>query len=222
VQELGVTEVKGKDYLPLLGIVVAAVLGFSLLCGAGVVGIDDINNAVSIGTPTSGIVDFVISNMNTMIVETVQAFSLPVITNTNTATLAPTTTLVAFTPSAGFPLVTLSSPGRTSRPPSQPTSTYIPLPTSTNTMNPPPATHTPTLTPTNTLTPTDTPSPTNTQIPTDTPTSTVTQISTDTPTSTVTQISTDTPTPTDTPNPTNTQIPTDTPTDSQTTPTSGP
>ncbi len=208
MQEPETIVVRGKDYLPLLGIVAAAVFGVSLLCGAGVVGINDINNAVSIGTPTAGIVDFVISNMNTMIVETVQGFSLPEITNTNTATLAPTTTLVAIKSPVSFPLVTLASPGRTSLPRPPRTSTYTPLPAPTNTPKPPTATLT--LAPTNTLIPTFT----DTPIPPDT----ATPIPTDT----------DTPTPPDPPTPIPTDIdtptPTDaaTPTDDPTTPISGP
>ena len=174
MQEPETTVVRGKDYLPLLGIVAAAVFGISLLCGAGVVGINDINNAVSIGTPTAGVVDFVISNMNTMIVATAHAFSLPEITNTNTATLTPTTTLVVFKTSVSLPLATLFSPGRTSHPPPPRTSTYTPLPAPTNTLKPPPpATYTPTINPTDTRIPTftDTPIPpdTDTPIPPDTP-----------------------------------------------------
>ena len=80
---------KAKEYVPLLGLVMAAVIGVSLLCGVAVVGISDINNAIPLGTQTAGLVDFVISNMNTMIVETVQAFSQPesflLISPTNTA-----------------------------------------------------------------------------------------------------------------------------------------
>jgi len=194
--------VRGKDYQPLLGLVAAAVLGVSLLCGVGVVGINDINNAVSIGTPTAGIVDFVISNMNTMIVETVQAFSLPEITNTNTATLVPTTTLtpttrpVIFKTAAGFLFATLIPPGLTSAPPLPRTSTYTPLPTPTNTPKPT-ATYTPTHTPTNTPSPTftDTQTPTDTHTPTPTDTDTPTPTDTDIPTPT----DTDVPTPTDTP-----------------------
>lgn len=205
MQESETMVVRGKDYLPLWGIVAAAVLGVSLLCGAGVVGINDINNAVSVGTPTAGIVDFVISNMNTMIVETVQAFSLPVIANTNIATLAPTSTPVAFNTSVSFPLATLSLPGQTSHPPLPHTSTYTPLNTLTSTPTPTPtnkptstATYTPTPTPTNTPTDTATPTPTDTDTPTPTDTYTPTPTDTDTPTPT----DTDTPTPTDTDTPT--------------------
>jgi hypothetical protein len=142
VQESQTIVVRGKDYLPLGGIVAAAALGVSLLCGVSVIGINDINNAVAIGTPTAGIVDFVISNMNTMIVETVQAFSQPEIMNTNTATLAPTITLtpkktlVAFKTSASFPLATLFPQGQNSGPPPPGTSTYTPLPTPTTTPKP--------------------------------------------------------------------------------------
>ena len=205
MQESETMVVRGKDYLPLWGIVAAAVLGVSLLCGAGVVGINDINNAVSVGTPTAGIVDFVISNMNTMIVETVQAFSLPVIANTNIATLAPTSTPVAFNTSVSFPLATLSLPGQTSHPPLPHTSTYTPTNTLTSTPTPTPtnkptstATYTPTPTPTNTPTDTATPTPTDTDTPTPTDTYTPTPTDTDTPTPT----DTDTPTPTDTDTPT--------------------
>ena len=205
MQESETMVVRGKDYLPLWGIVAAAVLGVSLLCGAGVVGINDINNAVSVGTPTAGIVDFVISNMNTMIVETVQAFSLPVIANTNIATLTPTSTPVAFNTSVSFPLATLSLPGQTSHPPLPHTSTYTPLNTLTSTPTPTPtnkptstATYTPTPTPTNTPTDTATPTPTDTDTPTPTDTYTPTPTDTDTPTPT----DTDTPTPTDTDTPT--------------------
>jgi len=214
VQEPETIVVRGKDYQPLLGIVAAAALGVSLLCGVGVVGINDINNAVSIGTPTAGIVDFVISNMNTMIVETVQAFSLPEMTNTNAATLAPTTTLTptnrpfAFKTAAGFLFATSIPPRRTSGPPPPSTGTYTPLPTSTNTPKPT-ATYTPTQTSTNTPSPTftDTPTPTDTHTPTPTDTHTPTPTDTHTPT----------PTDTDVPTPTDTDVPT--PTD---TPTSGP
>ena len=212
MQESETMVVRGKDYLPLWGIVAAAVLGVSLLCGAGVVGINDINNAVSVGTPTAGIVDFVISNMNTMIVETVQAFSLPVIANTNIATLAPTSTPVAFNTSVSFPLATLSLPGQTSHPPLPHTSTYTPLNTLTSTPTPTPtptnkptstATYTPTLTPTNTPTDTATPTPTDTDTPTPTDTATPTPTDTDTPTptDTYTPMPTDTDTPTPIPGP---------------------
>lgn len=207
MQEQEATLVRGRDYLPLLGIVMAAVMGLSLLCGAGLVGISDINNAASMGTPTSGVVDFVISNMNTIIVETVQAFSLPVIANTDIATLAPTSTPVAFKTSASFPLATLSLPGQTSYPLLPRTSTYTPLNTLTST-----STSTPTLTPTNTPTLTATHTPTFT--PTNTPTDTPTPTPTDTPTPTPTD--TDTPTPTDTATPTPTDTDTPTPTDTDT------
>ena len=183
MQEPETIVVRGKDYLPLSGIIVAAVFGVSLLCGASVVGINDINNAVSIGTPTAGVVDFVISNMNTMIVQTVQAFSQPEVTNTDTVTLTPTNTFVAFNTPASFPFGTFVPPGRTFRPPVARTSTHTPLPAPTNTPKPQPATYTPTLNPTNTRIPTftDTPIPpdtvtpippdTDTPAPPDTPTS---------------------------------------------------
>ncbi len=192
--------------VPLLGIVAAAVFGVSLLCGAGVVGISDINNAVSIGTPTAGVVDFVISNMNTMIVQTVVAFSPPEITNTSTATLAPTNTFVAFGTPTGFPLATLLPPGRTSRPPPARASTYTPLPAPTNTPKPQPATYTPTLNPTNTHIPTFT----DTPIPPDTVTPIPPDTDTPIPPDTVTPIppDTDTPIPPDT----DTPVPPDTPT----------
>jgi hypothetical protein len=170
VQEPETIAVRGKDYLPLLGIVMAAVMGLSLLCGAGIVGINDINNAVSIGTPTAGLVDFVFSNMNTMIVETAQAFSLPEIADTNTSTLTPTITLVAFKTSASFPLVTLPPLGQISRPLSPYTSTYTPLPTPTSTPTKLTATNTSTLTPTATKTLTLTPTATDTPVPTATDT----------------------------------------------------
>jgi len=175
--------VRGKDYLPLSGIIIAAVFGISLLCGAGVLGINDINNAVSIGTPTAGVVDFVISNMNTMIVQTVIAFSAPEVTNTNTVTLAPTNTFVAFNTPASFPFGTFLPPGRTSRPPVALTNASTPLPAPTNTPKPPPATYIPTLNPTNTHIPTftDTPIP-DTAVPTDAPTDIPTDAPTDIPT----------------------------------------
>jgi hypothetical protein len=152
VQEPEMTAARPKDYLPLLGIVAAAVLGVSLLCGAAVVGIGDINNAVTIGTPSAGLVDFVISNMNTMIVETVQGFSQPD-PGTNTVTLVPTNTVVLFNTSARFPLATLIQPTRTARPRPPATATYTPIPVPTKTPPPPPPTKTqtplpPTLTPT--------------------------------------------------------------------------
>ncbi len=209
MQEPETTVVRGKDYLPLWGIVAAAVLGVSLLCGVGVVGINDINNAVSIGTPTAGIVDFVISNMNTMIVETVQAFALPEIRNTNTAALTPTTTLVVFKTSVSFPFATLFPPRQTSGPPPPRTSTYTPLPTPTNTPKPS-ATYTPTVASTNTLIPTFT----NTPIPPDTDTPTPAPTDTHTPTPAPTD--TDTPAPTDTHTPAPTDTHTPAPTDTNT------
>ena len=169
--------VKAKDYVPLLGLVMAAIIGVSLLCGVAVIGISDINNAVPIGTQTEGLVDFVISNMNTMIVETVQAFSQPesvsAISPTNTGTLFLTGTLVASnTPTGTF----VGSTRTSTSPPNRParTKTPTPRPTATYTLRPPsstprpPSTYTPT--PTNTYTlvptiPTDTPDPTSTDTP---------------------------------------------------------
>ena len=85
------------------------------------------------------------------------------------------------------------------RPPATATPTNTPTDTATNT-----PTNTPTDTPTNT--PTNTP----TDTPTDTPTNTPTNTPTDTPTNTPTNTPTDTPTPTPTRTPTNTPTPTPT------------
>jgi hypothetical protein len=186
--------VRVKDYLPLLWIVAAAILGCGLIFGAGAVGLQDINNAAPRGTGTVGFMDFTISNMNTMIAETMQAFS-----NLNSA-LQPTPgdIFASNTPTIGSGIVTVTpSPaffapqGTSTRP--TPTSTRTPTPTATNT-----PTFTPTKTPTSTDTPTSTPTPTDT--PTPTPTDT------DTPTSTPTPTDTPTPTPTDTDTPTPTDI----------------
>jgi hypothetical protein len=225
VQEQEPTSVKAKDYLSLLWMVLAAALGMSLLCGVAAVGINDINNAALIGTPTAGIVNFVISNMNTMIVETVQVLSqsnpskTPLPTDTNTATVTPTGThvllnsLLGPTPVNSFHFGATSQPSNnylssTPTPTLIPTRTPSPTPTQTATHIP---TNTPTPTPTATLT--RTPTPTATDVPpTDTYTSVPTNTYTPIPTDTYTPVPTDTytpiPTDTDTPVP-----PTDTPTD---------
>ena len=194
--------------------VVAAALGMSLLCGVAVMGINDINNAALIGTPTAGIVNFVISNMNTMIVETVQVFSQPnpsktaLPSATTTATIIPTGTHVLLDSLLG------STPVNQFGGPFQPPTSYLsatPTLTAIPTRTPSPAptltathipTNTPTLTPTATLT--RTPIPTDTDVP---PTDTNTPVP---PTYTPTPTDTDTPVP---PTDTDTPVPTDTPTD---------
>ena len=167
--------VRVRDYLSLLWIVAAAVLGMSLLCGVAAMGINDINNAALIGTPTVGIVNFVISNMNTLVVETAQGFPQAQLFNTltpsptDTSTVVPTGThvIIHFLPGVSSPTSFLHVG------PNQPQPTNVlstPTVIAINTLIP---TTTPKPPPTNTLIPTNTNTPvpdTNTPIPdTDTP-----------------------------------------------------
>jgi hypothetical protein len=205
VRETDTIEVSLKDYLPLIWVVVAAVLGISLLCSAAAVGVNDINAAALAGTPTVGVVDFFVSNINTVIAETVVAFSD--IVSAPDSTSSPTGTDMSIPVTGGTPTFTPTlalSPfptfifPRTSRPPTRtntpaPTRTYTFTPSSTVTPS-----NTPTFTPSNTITPSNTPTftPSNTPIPTNTPPDTDTPVP---------------PTPTDTPVPPDTQVPTNSP-----------
>ena len=214
MQETDSLKVNTREYLPLIWIIVAAVLGASLLCGTAAAGISEMNRIALAGTPTVGIVEFLVANLNTAVVETVVAFSDVI--------GAPTVVFTPFSPDDLIPVtgdLTLTST-QTGVPtptyffltstPEPPTKTYTPTKTPTKT-----PTNTPSFTPTNTATFTPTYTPTNTPTPTDTPTPTYTYtpIPTDTPTPTDTPIptDTDTPVPTLTPTPEDTPIPTDTP-----------
>jgi len=146
------------------------------------------------------------------------------VTQTMTQTLTPTPHPTCTNP-CGCP-----SPSRTPKPTRTPTLTttfnsckVIPTltPTLTNTPTETP-TNTPTETPTNTPTatptntPTETPTNTPTETPTNTPTETPTETPTNTPTETPTNTPTATPTQTSTVTPTNTLTPTNTPTETPT------
>lgn len=200
MQETDTLKVNTREYLPLIWIIVAAVLGVSLLCGTAVAGVSEMNRIALGGTPTVGVVEFLVANLNTAVVETVVAFSGVID--------APT---AAFTPLSPGDLIPVTGDlTLTSTQTGVPTPTYFFL---TSTPEPPTKTYTPTKTPTNTpsFTPTNTSTftltytPTYTYTPTDTHTPTPTDTDTPTPTDTHTPIPTDT----DTPEPTLT--PTDTP-----------
>jgi len=163
--------VRVRDYLSLLWVVAAAVLGMTMLCGVATVGINDINNAVLIGTPTAGVVKFFISNMNTLIVETAQVFPqqqlvitpTPTSTNTNTPTSTNTHTIIHLLPNGASSGNSVSSgAAQTQVAVLSPTSLVL-------THTPLPPIPTQTLVPTSTNTPvpdTDTPVPdTDTPIP---------------------------------------------------------
>ncbi|MEP6895333.1 MAG: hypothetical protein ABI986_06980 [Chloroflexota bacterium] len=167
MQDTEAIPLKAKDYFPLLGLVGAAVLGMSLMCSAALVGMNDINNAIPLGTPTVGIVDFVISNMSTMIVQTVQAVSVPEINSTSSATPTVTATNLGTNTNTAtsYPTQNLFLPTKTFIPPQHPNNTSTPVPVHTLT-----ATPIPTNTPQPTATHTDIPVPTLTPIPVDTPT----------------------------------------------------
>ncbi|MFT3894850.1 MAG: hypothetical protein QM730_24740 [Anaerolineales bacterium] len=207
--EVDTLAVKPREYLPLLWIVFAALLGVSLLCGAAAVGVNDINQAAQAGTPAVGVVDFFVANINTVVAETVVAFSdivsAPTFTPISTPTL--TKTLIPITASATStktrrPTSTLDAADITVAPK---TKTYTPSATNTPT-NTATATYTSTNTPTATYTPTNTP--TTTKTPSTTPSAT--SIPTDTPSNTPVPTDTPMPTDTDTPVPTDTAVPIDT------------
>ena len=197
MQETDTLKVNTREYLPLIWVLVAAVLGVSLLCGTAAMGVSEMNRVALAGTPTVGIVEFLVANLNTAVVQTVVAFS--------DVMAAPT---VMFTPLSPNDLVQVTADMTvTSTMTSTSTPTFFFL---TNTPLPPTRTFTPTRTPTNT--PTFTPTHTLTFTPTFTPTLTHTPSFTSTLTFTNTPSDTPSPTPTDTdtPEPTFTPTPEDT------------
>ena len=171
---------KLKDYAGPMGVVVAAILGFSMLCAVSGMALSDPSVPTPAADESLNILDVAISNANTAAALTVGAItelvSTPTITPTNTATITPSSVPTDTPTIRVFP--TRIPPTRTRRPiqvssPTQintlaPTRTNIPVPTRTytvtsfptepptNTPEPPTATQEP---PTATEPPTDTPEP---------------------------------------------------------------
>jgi hypothetical protein len=177
--------VKPKEYLPLLWIVLAAVLGVSLLCGTAVIGVNDINQAALAGTPTVGVVDFFVANINTVIVATVEAFSevvsMPTITPTTIAAITPKPSPTLTATRTRRPTATFSGPKESSsqeKATPVPSATFTAFPTATATFTETtPPTWTPSPLPTlvePTITPSATPS--DTPVPTDDPEATNTPV----------------------------------------------
>ncbi len=185
MQEPEVPPSSRHDYLSLLWIVTAAILGCLLLGATAAVGVNDINHLVLTGTPTTNVVNYIIYGLNTAIVATVGEFSTlvppPLAKPSQTATVTSSPTIIssASITSVFFVRVTPTGRGNDANPPlptvtttktPAPTWTPFKIPTSTSTKVPAP-TQTFTPIPTNSPFPTDTPVPTDTLAPppTDTP-----------------------------------------------------
>jgi hypothetical protein len=175
--------VRVRDYGGPLGVLLAGIVGFSLLCSVSAMAMSDLSNYSPVTIEPLNLVNLAVSNLETAAALTEQAVTLFV--PTETRTVIPTATYTAsLTPTPTdtprrFVTITPTIPRRT-RPPA--TSTSIP----------------PTRTP---IPPTNTPVPTNTPIPTDTPIPPPTDTQPPPPTDTQPPPPTDTepPPPTDTP-----------------------
>ena len=163
-----------RDYTSLLGVVVAGILGMSLLCITSAIALSNPDPANPIVLEPASIVDMAIQNLNTVSALTVQAVavsidSTPTLSATAVAA-SPTLTSSAFPTLPRFTSTATRRPRATSTPmrvpptntPRPPTNT--PIPSSTKTPIPPP-THTNTAIPPTTETtvvyPTDEPTATN-------------------------------------------------------------
>ncbi len=175
MQDLEVPSSSRREYLSLLWIVTAAILGCLLLGGTAAVGVNDINRRVLTGTPTTNIVNYIIYNLNTAVVATVVEFSTlvppPIVRPSQTATIttSPTITSSASVTSAFFVPPTSAGHGNANGnllPSATSTKTMAPLLTPTKIST---STKVPEPTQTSTLVPSNTPNPTNTLVPTDTP-----------------------------------------------------
>jgi hypothetical protein len=152
--------VRLRDYGGPLGVLLAGVVGFSLLCSVSTMAMSDLSNYSPVTIEPLNLVDLAVSNLETAAALTEQAVTVFVPTETRTVTATKTLTpSPTFTPTntpRRFVTITPTIPRRT-RPPR--TATSIP------------PTRTP-IPPTNTPLPTDTPIPTDTNTPipdTDTP-----------------------------------------------------
>jgi hypothetical protein len=177
--------VRVRDYGGPLGVLLAGIVGFSLLCSVSALAMSDLNNYSPVTIEPLNIVNLAVSNLETAAALTEQAVTIFVPTETRTViptkTLSPSLTPVPSDTPRPFITITPTVPRRT-RPPATPTSV--------------PPTRTP-IPPTNTSVPTNTPIPTDTNTPIPPPTDTQPPPPTDTPIPPPTD--TKPPPPTDTP-----------------------
>ncbi|HLO27651.1 MAG TPA: hypothetical protein VK249_00860 [Anaerolineales bacterium] len=152
---------RAREYAGPLGVLIAGVIGFSLICSVSAMAMSDLSNHVSVTEAPWNIIDLAVSNLNTAVALTQQAVTAFVSTSTPmvlpTKTAPPTSTVVPSDTPVRFVTVTPTLPRRT-RPESTslaPTRTRKPNPTAT----PVPPTDTPVPPPT------DTPLPPPTDIP---------------------------------------------------------
>ncbi|HZM20599.1 MAG TPA: hypothetical protein VFC02_02585 [Anaerolineales bacterium] len=173
-------EVSIRNYVDLLWVVGAGVLGVSLLCITAAIALANPNTSAALQPPS--IIELAIANVNTAAALTVEAFPQHLITPTifpsNTlalSSLASPTTIVSITPTivASRTLIPVTSTrrpkqGQSAGPVSS--TTPIVLPTQTNSPLPPPTlTSTPSPLPTLTNTPNPTRTPRPSRTPTDVP-----------------------------------------------------